>query len=549
MTETGATPATTTGGRDLRRERLALAVRSGASGPDRAACPGHHGRGRPGHGLGRPRPDRPARRPGRGGRAGRGRQRRPRRRRPGQRPRPGAAARRAAHLRRRPRRTLADRLWYPLWDAGLRLDHSVRTPTQCREVAAHDLSAAIGLLDLRVLAGDAALVVRTRATLLGDWRGGIRRRLPEVLETLADRAERYGEPAHLLEPDLKEARGGLRDVTVLRALAASWVADRPHGAVDEAHLRLLDVRDAPARRHRPGGRPAAAGRAGRGRGRLRADRRRRAAGRGRAGRPDDRATPSTPPCAGPGRRCRPGGCAPARAGPGCARSATAWSSTTARSCSASGSGRRSDPVLPLRAAATAVPDGPAAVAGDRGAPGRGLPAAARAVAGGRPGGAGGDAGRRARALVGVWESLDRAGLVTRLDPGVVRGPEPPAAQRRPPAHRGPAHDRDRGRDPEPMLRDVARPDLLLLAALLHDIGKLRRCARPLRGRRAAGRPGGAPDGLRPTTTPSVVRAAGPRAPDPGRAGHPARPGRRPHRRGPGHRRRRAGRGAGGCCAR
>ncbi len=55
-------------------------------------------------------------------------------------------------------RELADRLWYPLWDSGLRLDHSVRTLAQCRDVAAADLSAAIGLLDLRPLAGDASLV-------------------------------------------------------------------------------------------------------------------------------------------------------------------------------------------------------------------------------------------------------------------------------------------------------------------------------------------------------------------------------------------------------
>ncbi|MDP9393766.1 MAG: hypothetical protein M3Q27_05645 [Actinomycetota bacterium] len=45
------------------------------------------------------------------------------------------------------------------------------------------------------------------------------------------------------EPDLKDGRGGLRDVTVLRAIAVSWVADRPHGAVDAATQTLLDVRD------------------------------------------------------------------------------------------------------------------------------------------------------------------------------------------------------------------------------------------------------------------------------------------------------------------
>ena len=43
---------------------------------------------------------------------------------------------------------LADRLWYPIWDQGVKLDHSVRTVNQCRTVAGADLSAAVGLLDI-----------------------------------------------------------------------------------------------------------------------------------------------------------------------------------------------------------------------------------------------------------------------------------------------------------------------------------------------------------------------------------------------------------------
>ncbi len=139
---------------------------------------------------------------------------------------------------------LADRLWYPLWDSGSRIDHSVRTPAQCREVAAADTSAGIGLLDLRPIAGDHDIAIRTRAQLLADWRAGIRRRLPDLLDVLSERLDRFGEIANRLEPDLKEARGGLRDITVLRALAASWATDRPHGDVDMAHVQLLDVRDA-----------------------------------------------------------------------------------------------------------------------------------------------------------------------------------------------------------------------------------------------------------------------------------------------------------------
>jgi [protein-PII] uridylyltransferase len=139
---------------------------------------------------------------------------------------------------------LAERLWYPIWDAGLDLDHSVRSLAQCRQVASKDLPAAVGLLDLRPVAGDAVVVHRAKSALLTDWRAAARRRLPELLASTKERAERHGELAYLIEPDLKEARGGIRDAVVLSALAATWLTDRPHGAVDQAHAHLLDVRDA-----------------------------------------------------------------------------------------------------------------------------------------------------------------------------------------------------------------------------------------------------------------------------------------------------------------
>ena len=139
---------------------------------------------------------------------------------------------------------LANRLWYPLWDARIRLDHSVRTPAECAEVARQELSAGIGLLDLRRIAGDAGLVTGARSALLDAWRGSARRRLPELLDAQSERWELFGDAAYLLEPDLKEARGGLRDMTTLRALAATWLTDRPHTGVREPYERLLDVRDA-----------------------------------------------------------------------------------------------------------------------------------------------------------------------------------------------------------------------------------------------------------------------------------------------------------------
>ncbi|GHE07679.1 [protein-PII] uridylyltransferase [Streptomyces alanosinicus] len=139
---------------------------------------------------------------------------------------------------------LADRLWYPVWDLGLALDHSVRTPAEARKTAGEDVKVQLGLLDARHLAGDLGLTAGLRTAVLADWRNQAPKRLPELQELCAERADRQGELQYLLEPDLKEARGGLRDATALRAVAASWLADAPREGLAEARRSLLDVRDA-----------------------------------------------------------------------------------------------------------------------------------------------------------------------------------------------------------------------------------------------------------------------------------------------------------------
>ncbi|MFG2697882.1 [protein-PII] uridylyltransferase [Kitasatospora sp. NPDC048407] len=139
---------------------------------------------------------------------------------------------------------VAERIWYPVWDSGIALDHAVRTPAEARKVAAEDLKAALGLLDARHLAGDARLTAELRARVLADWRATAPARLPELRALGRARAERHGELSFLLEPDLKEARGGLRDLAALDAIAASWLADAPRDGLDAAARTLADVRDA-----------------------------------------------------------------------------------------------------------------------------------------------------------------------------------------------------------------------------------------------------------------------------------------------------------------
>ncbi|WP_280672398.1 [protein-PII] uridylyltransferase [Kitasatospora sp. MAP12-44] len=139
---------------------------------------------------------------------------------------------------------LAERLWYPVWDSGVALDHAVRSLAEARAVAAADLKTQLGLLNVRHVAGDAELTASLRSAILADWRSGAARRLPELRELGRGRTERHGELAFLLEPDLKEARGGLRDAVALDAIAASWLADAPRDGLAAAVERLSDVRDA-----------------------------------------------------------------------------------------------------------------------------------------------------------------------------------------------------------------------------------------------------------------------------------------------------------------
>jgi [protein-PII] uridylyltransferase len=147
-------------------------------------------------------------------------------------------------------RQIADQLWYPLWDANIRLDHSVRTVAETLRVAAADVSAGLAMLDARHIAGDEQLSARLIEGVRGQWRTGIRSLFGELVEETHARWRRIGEIAHRAEPDLKLGRGGLRDLQLLDALAIAQLADRltvgrpenPLGSLTDAHMTLLNVR-------------------------------------------------------------------------------------------------------------------------------------------------------------------------------------------------------------------------------------------------------------------------------------------------------------------
>jgi len=124
------------------------------------------------------------------------------------------------HEGRRDVAAVADAIWYPIWDQGVKLDHSVRRPSEMFERAAEDLRVALGLLDGRLLWGDPQLAGPLLGRAVEEWRDRLGAYwLPALESQMAERHVANGEVAYLLEPDLKESHGGLRDLNVWRAVA------------------------------------------------------------------------------------------------------------------------------------------------------------------------------------------------------------------------------------------------------------------------------------------------------------------------------------------
>ncbi|HZA60740.1 MAG TPA: HD domain-containing protein, partial [Actinomycetota bacterium] len=127
-------------------------------------------------------------------------------------------------------RDAARSVFYPFWDAGIPLGHAVRTVRQCVALSRERLDAATAHLDARLVWGDEELFARLRdgvVRIATDDPGAFLARLEE---DAAARLASHGSCSQLLEPDLKESVGGLRDVHAL-----GWIA-RARGAENSTEL-------------------------------------------------------------------------------------------------------------------------------------------------------------------------------------------------------------------------------------------------------------------------------------------------------------------------
>jgi [protein-PII] uridylyltransferase len=147
---------------------------------------------------------------------------------------------------------LADGVWYPIWNERVALDHSVRTVREAVRTAENDVRAGLTMLDARLVAGDPTLLDDLRPRLHRSLTKLARRWLRSLEESTDERHRRAGDVAFLLEPDLKEGKGGLRDAAVLGAIGSvlEFIAvDEPTRA---ARDDLLTIR---TELHRIAGRP------------------------------------------------------------------------------------------------------------------------------------------------------------------------------------------------------------------------------------------------------------------------------------------------------
>lgn len=149
--------------------------------------------------------------------------------------------------------SLTEYMLYMLWDMGLKVGHASRTVDQCLTLAKEDQTILTSLLDLRHLAGDAdlssALYLKFKKTVT---KGKGRTYIAEKLDERDARHAREGNSRYVIEPNIKEGKGGLRDLHVLywitrfldQAQGDDPTVTDPQGAGDYVDLGLFDKRAA-----------------------------------------------------------------------------------------------------------------------------------------------------------------------------------------------------------------------------------------------------------------------------------------------------------------
>ncbi|MBN8544191.1 MAG: [protein-PII] uridylyltransferase [Alphaproteobacteria bacterium] len=130
---------------------------------------------------------------------------------------------------------------YPLWNLGLQLSHAVYTVEQAVEAARQDHTICASLMDLRLVVGERKLATALKRSLKDIVGSNMLQFVEAKLSERDARHAKYGDSRFMLEPHVKEGKGGLRDVHTLQWLVRyCYPVARPKDAVK---LGLLSAKD------------------------------------------------------------------------------------------------------------------------------------------------------------------------------------------------------------------------------------------------------------------------------------------------------------------
>lgn len=127
----------------------------------------------------------------------------------------------------------AERFLRDVFDAGMSLGHSVRTPAQAQSLALSDATICTSLVESRFLTGNEELFERFLTRFQARVQRHPGRLLRAIEQARAEERQQYGDTIYLLEPNVKRSPGGLRDIHLLR-----WIGAVRHGTPDPDGLQL-----------------------------------------------------------------------------------------------------------------------------------------------------------------------------------------------------------------------------------------------------------------------------------------------------------------------
>ena len=131
---------------------------------------------------------------------------------------------------------LAERLLRDVFDAGMCLGHSVRTPEQACRLACGEPMICTSLVESRLLGGSETLFAHWLRQFRRQVHRRARRLMAGIQKDRLDERLRYGETVFLLEPNVKRSWGALRDIQLIR-----WIGFVRYGAADPRQLHALGV--------------------------------------------------------------------------------------------------------------------------------------------------------------------------------------------------------------------------------------------------------------------------------------------------------------------